>query len=188
MSKRKLILAQMVGGTLDTAAEEMSATVTRTARSPLFNEAHDFTTAIFDMRDMSARLVAQAPGCTVHLYAVCAQVRAAIEVFKHNLHPGDLILASDPYNGGSHIPDQVIIMPVFHERTPVFFPAVRAHFGDVGGPVAGGYNPRARDIWQDGVIISPLKLYERGERRRDVFDMIVANNRLQTWLEGDLRF
>ena len=62
----------------------------------------------------------------------------------------------------------------------------RAHQGDNGGSVAGGYNPRSRDIWQDGLRIPPLKIYERGEKRRDVFDLVVANNRLAHWLGGDL--
>ena len=186
MSNRDMIQGMIVGGGLNTAAEEMSAVVTRTARSPIFNEAHDFTTGIFDYRDGQARLVAQAPGCTLHLYAICPAVRSAIEAFRNNLHPGDVILASDPYNGGTHIPDHVLILPVFVDRKPLFFPVVRAHFADTGGPVAGGYNPTARDIWQDGIIVPPMKLYEKGERRRDLFDMVVANNRVSQWLVGDL--
>ncbi|MBM3518261.1 MAG: hydantoinase B/oxoprolinase family protein [Alphaproteobacteria bacterium] len=185
MAKRDVILAQMVGGSLDSIAREMSAAVTRTARSPIFNEAHDFTTAMFDLVGLKARLVAQAPGCTVHLYGIISAVEAAVEAFKYDLHPGDVILASDPYDGGTHIPDQVILTPVFHDRKPVLIPAVRAHMGDVGGPVAGGYNPRARDTWQDGMVVPPLKIYERGEKRRDVFDMVIANNRLAHWIEGD---
>jgi len=187
VSARDVTLARIVGGALDTAAAEMSAGVTRTARSPIFNEAHDFVTGIFEYKNEQPRLIAQAPGCTLHLYAICDAVRSALAAFKFDLHPGDVILASDPYDGGTHIPDQVLIMPVFVNRKPVFFPAVRAHFADVGGPVAGGYNPRARDIWQDGVIVSPIKLYERGELRRDVYDMIVANNRTPQWIAGDLQ-
>ena len=181
-----MIRARIVAGAFDTAAEEMSATVTRTARSPIFNEAHDFTTGIFDFKDGKARLVAQAPGCTLHLYAICSAVQAALDVFRNDLHPGDLIVASDPFHGGTHIPDHCVILPVFADRKPVFFPVVRAHFADTGGPVAGGYNPAARDIWQDGVIVPPLKLYRKGERRQDVFDLILANNRVEHWLLGDL--
>jgi N-methylhydantoinase B len=186
MQHSDMIRARIVGGAFDTAAEEMSATVTRTARSPIFNEAHDFTTGIFDLKDGKARLIAQAPGCTLHLYAICSAVQAALEVFRNDLHPGDVILASDPFNGGTHIPDHVLILPVFADRKPVFFPVVRAHFADSGGPVAGGYNPASRDIWQDGVIVPPLKLYEKGEKRQDVFDLVVANNRVEDWLLGDL--
>jgi N-methylhydantoinase B len=186
MTPAAMIRARVVGGGFDTAAEEMSATVTRTARSPIFNEAHDFTTGIFELKDGRARLIAQAPGCTLHLYAICSAVQAALDLFRNDLHPGDLILASDPYDGGTHIPDHVVILPVFVDRKPVFFPVVRAHFADSGGPVAGGYNPAARDIWQDGVVVPPIKLYERGERRTDVFDMVLANNRVRDWLLGDL--
>ncbi|CUS45277.1 MAG: hydantoinase B/oxoprolinase family protein [Pseudomonadota bacterium] len=186
MTSADHLLSQVVGGALNSAAAEMSAAITRTGRSPIFNEAHDFTTGIFDYRDDRARLVAQAPGCTLHLYAICDAVNAAIDAFRLDLRPGDVILASDPYGGGTHIPDQVVIMPVFVGGRPLFFPAARAHFADVGGPVAGGYNPRALDIWQDGVIVSPVKLYEQGRIRRDVFDMIVANSRTPHWIRGDL--
>lgn len=180
------ILSQVVGGTLDSVAEEMSAAVTRTARSPLFNEAHDFTTGVFDFMEGRTRLVAQAPGCTLHLYAVVSAVDELLDAFKNDLHPGDILLVNDPYYGGSHSLDWTIVMPVFHGRRPVLLPAVRSHMGDNGGPVAGGYNPRSRDIWQDGLRIPPLKLYERGEKRQDVFELITANNRLAHWLEGDL--
>ncbi|MNM08229.1 Acetophenone carboxylase delta subunit [compost metagenome] len=180
------ILSQVVGGTLDSVAEEMSAAVTRTARSPLFNEAHDFTTGVFDFAEGKTRLVAQAPGCTLHLYAVVSAVNELMDAFKNDLHPGDILLVNDPYYGGSHSLDWTIVMPVFHGRRPVLLPAVRSHMGDNGGPVAGGYNPRSRDIWQDGLRIPPLKLYERGEKRRDVFELLLANNRLEHWLEGDL--
>ncbi|CQR56528.1 hydantoinase B/oxoprolinase family protein [Paenibacillus riograndensis] len=180
------LLSQIVGGTLDSVAEEMSAVVTRTARSPIFNEAHDFTTGVFDFTRSSTRLVAQAPGCTLHLYAIVSAVDQLMEAFKNDLHPGDVLLVNDPYHGGSHSLDWTIVMPVFHGRRPILLPAVRSHMGDNGGPVAGGYNPRSRDIWHDGLRIPPIKLYARGEKRRDVFEMILANNRLEHWLEGDL--
>jgi len=180
------ILSQVVGGSLDAIAREMSATVTRTARSPLFNEAHDFTTGIFDLSGRKSRLVAQAPGCTLHLYAIVGAVDHLMESFRFDLHPGDILLVNDPYYGGSHSLDWTIVMPVFYNRKPILLPAVRSHMGDNGGPVAGGYNPKSKDIWHDGLRIPPLKIYERGEKRQDVFDMIVANNRLSHWLEGDL--
>lgn len=180
------ILSQVVGGSLDSIAREMSATVTRTARSPLFNEAHDFTTGIFDLSGTKSRLVAQAPGCTLHLYAIVGAVDHLMESFRFDLHPGDILLVNDPYHGGSHSLDWTIVMPVFYNRKPILLPAVRSHMGDNGGPVAGGYNPNSKDIWHDGLRIPPLKIYERGEKRQDVFDMIVANNRLSHWLEGDL--
>ncbi|MBP1991815.1 hydantoinase B/oxoprolinase family protein [Paenibacillus eucommiae] len=186
MKHSDTILSQVIGGSLDSIAREMSATVTRTARSPLFNEAHDFTTGIFDLSSKKARLIAQAPGCTLHLYAIVGAVDHLLDAFRYDLHPGDILLVNDPYYGGSHSLDWTIVMPVFHERKPILLPSVRSHMGDNGGPVAGGYNPKSRDIWQDGLRIPPIKIYERGEKRRDVFDMIVANNRLAHWLEGDL--
>ena len=186
MNKHEVVLNRLISGSLDTIALEMGATVTRTARSPIFNEAHDFTTAVFGIEDNQSHLVAQAPGCTIQLYAIVSAVNSALKTFKHDLHPGDIIIASDPYDGGTHIPDQVILTPVFFDRKPVLVPAVRAHMGDVGGPVPGGYNPKARDIWQDGIIVPHMKIVEKGEKRRAAFDLLIANNRLPEWLEGDL--
>lgn len=186
MMNQSTIFSQVIGGSLDAIAQEMSATVTRTARSPLFNEAHDFTTGIFDLSGRKSRLVAQAPGCTLHLYAIVGAVDHLMESFRFDLHPGDILLVNDPYHGGSHSLDWTIVMPVFYNRKPILLPAVRSHMGDNGGPVAGGYNPKSKDIWHDGLRIPPLKIYERGEKRQDVFDMIIANNRLSHWLEGDL--
>lgn len=186
MNTEQTILSQVIAGSLDAISQEMSATVTRTARSPLFNEAHDFTTGIFDLSGKKARLVAQAPGCTLHLYAVVGAVDHLIDSFRYDLHPGDILLVNDPYHGGSHSLDWTIVMPVFYNRKPILLPAVRSHMGDNGGPVAGGYNPKSQEIWHDGLRIPPIKIYERGEKRRDIFDLIVANNRLSHWLEGDL--
>jgi len=76
--------------------------------------------------------------------------------------------------------------PIFYNNKPVFFPAVRAHFVEVGGPVAGGYNSRANEIWQEGFRLAPMKLYEKGEMRRDVFELLAANNRLPETMMGDL--
>jgi N-methylhydantoinase B len=181
------LAAQVIASNLDAAAQEMSPTVTRTALSPLFNEAHDFTTGIFDFRGQrEARLVAQAPGCTPHLYAIVGAVDAILERFRFNLHAGDVLLLNDPYAGGTHGPDWTLIAPVCYQGKPVLLPAVRAHMGDNGGPVAGGYNPRAEEVWQEGLRIPPIKIVDRGETRADVMNLLLANNRLPHWLEGDL--
>lgn len=181
------LTAQIIASNLDATAQEMSATVTRTALSPIFNEAHDFTTGIFDFRGRrEARLVAQAPGCTLHLYAIVGAVDAILERFRFDLHEGDVLLLNDPFAGGTHGPDWTMVAPACHQGRPVLLPAVRAHMGDNGGPVAGGYNPRAEEAWQEGLRIPPIKIQERGEPRADVLKWLLANNRLPHWLEGDL--
>ncbi|MDB5056604.1 MAG: hyuB2 [Chloroflexi bacterium] len=181
------LTAQLIASNLDATAQEMSATVTRTALSPLFNEAHDFTTGIFDFRGQrEARLVAQAPGCTLHLYAIVGAVEAMLERFRVNLHEGDILLLNDPYAGGTHGPDWTLVAPVCYQGLPILLPAVRAHMGDNGGPVAGGYNPRAEEAWQEGLRIPPIKIVERRQVRKDVMNWLLANNRLPQWLEGDL--
>lgn len=95
-------------------------------------------------------------------------------------------MVNDPYFYGSHIPDWTVIKPVFHQGKPVFFPGVRAHMVDVGGPQAGGCNADARDVWQEGFRVAPVKLAARGETRHDILELLKANNRQPDIMEADL--
>ena len=81
-------------------------------------------------------------------------------------------MLNDPYYGGTHHADWTVMKPVFFEGKPVLFPSVRAHMADCGGPVAGGYNPEATDVWQEALRIPPIKLFEKGVLRQDVLDWI----------------
>jgi N-methylhydantoinase B len=131
-------------------------------------------------------LLSRANSQPVHIYAAVRSVETLLQFFKYNLNEGDLVLATDPYFGGSHIPDWTLMKPVFYQNKPVFFPAVRAHMVEVGGPVAGGYNSFACDVWQEGFRLAPMKICEKGEMRRDVLRMLSANNRMPDVMEGDL--
>ena len=93
---------------------------------------------------------------------------------------------NDPYFGGSHIPDITVICPIFYQGRLLFYSVNRAHHSDVGGPTHGGYNPAAREIYQEGLRIPPLKLYERGVPRRDLLQMLSANVRHPENFLGDL--
>ena len=114
----------------------------------------------------------------MHIYACLTSVEACIQFFRGDLNDGDVILACDPFFGGTHIGDYTIIMPIFCNNKPVFFASVRAHMLDVGGPVPGGLNAEAEEVWQEGFRFPPVKVFEKGERRRDVWDLLKANNRL----------
>lgn len=180
------VTAEIIRQYLETVSEEVSKTMENTAVSQVFSEAHDYSSGIFFANGSKVELLARANSQPVHIFAALTSVEAMLREFKYNLKEGDIIIATDPYFGGSHIPDWTVMKPIFYNNKPVFFPSVRAHFVEVGGPVAGGYNSSATEIWQEGFRLAPMKLYEKGEMRRDVFELLAANNRLPDTMMGDL--
>ena len=181
-----LITHEIIREYLETVSEEISKTMENTSVSTVFSEAHDYSTGVFHYDGKLVSLLSRANSQPVHIYAAVRSVETLLQFFKYNLNEGDLVLATDPYFGGSHIPDWTLMKPVFYQNKPVFFPAVRAHMVEVGGPVAGGYNSFACDVWQEGFRLAPMKICEKGEMRRDVLRMLSANNRLPDVMEGDL--
>ncbi len=177
------ITAEVIRCNLVTIANEMGDTMIRTATTPTFSESHDFSTSIFDAR---GRIVALADALPIHMGACKFSVMAVLDAFGDELFCGDIVVVNDPYHGGSHLPDWTMMTPVFFAGRPLLFPVTRAHQGDTGGAVPGGYNPGATDIWQEGLRLPPLKIYERGKPRTDVLKMLQINNREPTFL-GDLK-
>jgi N-methylhydantoinase B len=181
-----IITAEIIREYLETVSKEISKTMENTSVSVVFSEAHDYSTGVFHYDGTEVALLSRANSQPIHIYASVTSVEDLLRFFKYNLNEGDIVLATDPYHGGSHIPDWTLMKPVFYRNKPVFFPAVRAHMIDVGGPVPGGYNSFATDIWQEGFRLAPMKICEKGEMRRDVLRMLSANNRVPTVMEGDL--
>jgi len=165
-------------------AEEMGATLGRTAYSPNIKERRDFSCACF-LGD--GQMIAQAAHIPVHLGAMPASVRAALDAFD-TWAPGDLVVLNDPYLGGTHLPDITMVSPVFVDggaAAPPFFVASRAHHADVGG-MSPGSMPLASEIYQEGLIIPPVKLVEAGQTVRAVLDIILRNVRTPVERRGDL--
>jgi N-methylhydantoinase B len=166
---------------------EMGEAMLRTAYSQILNSSRDFSTAICDL---NGRLIAQAEHVPIHVGALPFAARAVSEFFADDIHPGDVFLLNDPYHGGNHLPDLTAFVPVFapgpHGGRPRFWSINRAHQSDIGGATHGAYNASATDIWQEGIRITPLKLYDRGEIRRDVMQMIATNVRHPRDFRGDL--
>jgi N-methylhydantoinase B len=164
-------------------AEEMGVTLGRTAYSPNIKERRDFSCACF-LGD--GQMVAQAAHIPVHLGAMPASVRAALEAFE-TWAPGDLVVLNDPYLGGTHLPDITMVSPVFVEgaEAPPFFVASRAHHADVGG-MSPGSMPLASEIYQEGLIIPPVKLVEGGTTAQSLLDIILRNVRTPAERRGDL--
>ena len=98
-----------------------------------------------------------------------------------------MFLLNDPYHGGNHLPDLTVLLPVFMGEHLVFWSINRAHQSDIGGATHGAYNPAATEIWQEGIRVTPLKLYDRGESRDDVLHMLATNVRHARDFLGDLR-
>jgi N-methylhydantoinase B len=163
--------------------EEMGEAMLRTSYSQILNSSRDFSTAICDL---DGRLIAQAEHVPIHVGALPFAARAMTEFFKGDIHPGDVFLLNDPYHGGNHLPDLTAFVPIFEGDRPRFWSINRAHQSDIGGATHGAYNAAATDIWQEGIRITPLKLYDRGEVRRDVLKMIATNVRHPRDFQGDL--
>ena len=174
-------------------AEEMGAALRRSAFSPNIKERRDYSCAVYDA---DGRVLAMGDHMPVHLGSMPASVAAARAAFE--LEPGDVALVNDPFAGGTHLPDLTMVMPIFIDakssprsaRTqqrpqPQFYVANRAHHADVGGALAGSMGP-AREIFQEGVRIPPVKIFRRGELNADVMALLLANIRTPAEREGDL--
>lgn len=162
------------------AAEEMGVTLQRASFSPNIRERLDFSCAVFDSQ---ARMVAQAAHIPVHLGSMPASVDYALREFSM-LQPGDVVILNDPYHGGTHLPDVTMVSPVFVGDRIVFFVASRAHHADVGG-MSPGSLPLSTELYQEGIIIPPVKLVEARRRNEAVMRLITANSRAPEERLGD---
>ncbi|MGH7095227.1 MAG: hydantoinase B/oxoprolinase family protein [Stellaceae bacterium] len=177
------IVASVIQHRLLAIVEEMGEAMLRTAYSQILKSSRDFSTAICGLDGM---LIAQAEHVPIHVGALPFAARAVSEFFGGDIHPGDVFLLNDPYHGGNHLPDLTAFVPIFDDDAPRYWAINRAHQSDIGGATHGAYNASATDIWQEGIRITPLKLYDRGELRRDVMEMIVTNVRHPRDFRGDL--
>ncbi|HQZ89639.1 MAG TPA: hydantoinase B/oxoprolinase family protein [Thermomicrobiales bacterium] len=170
---------------LTAIAEEMGAVLTRSSYSPNIKERRDFSCALFDRH---GRLVAQAAHIPVHLGSMPDSVAAALAEFERFL-PGDVIALNDPFLGGTHLPDITLISPLFvrqsGERVLAGFAANRAHHADIGG-ISAGSMPIATEIYQEGIIIPPIKLWEAGEPNQAALRLLLRNVRTPDERRGDL--
>ncbi len=163
----------------------MGEAMLRTAYSQILNSSRDFSTAIFDGR---GRLVAQADHIPLHVGALPFALQSILADFEGDIHQGDVFLLNDPYHGGNHLPDITAFVPVFADGgdVPIFWTINRAHQSDIGGATHGSYNPAATEIWQEGIRITPVRLYEQGRLRTDLRKMLATNIRHPADFIGDL--
>ena len=171
------VLASALAG----VAEEMGAVLIRGAYSSNIKERRDCSTAIFDER---GRMVAQAEHIPVHLGAMPEAVAA---VMRRDPRPGDVFAINDPYSGGTHLPDITLVSPISYEEDILGFAVTRAHHSDVGGMRPGSMPSDSREVYQEGIIIPPVRLVRGGEYVQDVLDLLLANVRTPAIRRGDLR-
>jgi N-methylhydantoinase B len=177
------ITVSVIQHRLEAIVQEMGEAMLRTSYSQILNSSRDFSTALCDAE---GRLVAQAEHVPIHVGAIPWAVRSVHEFFGDRVRPGDVYLLNDPYHGNNHLPDLTAFVPVFAQHRLVFWSINRSHQSDIGGATHGAYNPGATEIWQEGLRITPLRLYEAGVVRDDVLKMIATNVRHPRDFQGDL--
>ena len=183
VAKADLITVSIIQHRLTAIVAEMGEAMLRTSYSQILNSSRDFSTGICDAK---CRLAAQAEHIPIHVGALSFAAESVSEYFSGTVKPGDVYLLNDPYFGGSHLPDVTAFVPVFAGDQLVFWTINRAHHSDIGGATYGAYNPTATSIFQEGLRITPVKLYDQGIVRQDLLDMLATNTRNPRDFKGDL--
>src|SRR5262245_750529 len=178
------ITLEVLTQALIATVREMRATVCRTASSVAIYDAKDFSCGLFAP---DSQIIAQSEDIGSHVVPMPWSVRAAMQKLGSGLGEGDVILVNDPYACGTHLTDVTIIYPLFRDGRLMFFPAVRARWADVGGMVPGSMSGTATDIYQEGIRIPPLKIFEGGKLNQAALDLLLANMRVPDERLGDFQ-
>ena len=184
MVKTKIdkILVSILQRRFKSIAEEMSIALTMTTRSPILCEAQDFVTGLYDASGKMLEQKENLPILSFSLGPVCEYI---VKYYGDDIHPGDVIFHNDVFSMGNQNNDVAVYKPIFHKDILVGWAACKGHQADIGGAVRGGYNPQATEVWQEALRIPPIKVYEKGKKRKDVWNLIFANIRLKM-VEEDL--
>ena len=176
---------EVLASSFYTITREMGLAMERTARSPIYFAAHDFISAILTPE---GELISVAEYIPILIGATPFHIRAVTRYFGDDIKQGDIFLVNDPYtyDGGNHLADWCIVYPVFYKGKLKYMIAQKAHQQDTGGGVPGGYNPNALDVWGEGLRIPPVKIFEGGQERKDVLNLILTNVRVYETQRGDL--
>ena len=180
------ITFEVVNNALIGVAEQMAATILRTSYSTVVREMLDYSTAVFDPK---GRIIAQSCRIPIHLNSMSRSLRSTLDeaIPIDEWRPGDIILTNDPYMGGQHLPDIQTFLPVFSEGQMVAICGTLAHHLDVGGMRPGSYAGDAVEIYQEGLRLPPIKIFEEGKLKERLFALIGANIRQPETTIGDLR-
>ncbi len=181
------ITLAVLKGRLEQVADEMDATLFRSAFNPIIAEAHDASHGLYHAVT-GETLVQGKSGLPIFVGAMAFAVKAVIDkaAKDRDLTDGDVYIFNDPYDGGTHLSDFKLVRPFFRNGKVFCYLASVGHWHDVGGNVPGNYNPVATEAFQEGMVIPPVKLYAAGNLRQDVVDILRANTRLPDSLYGDM--
>jgi N-methylhydantoinase B len=170
-------------GQLAAVLDEMTLSLERAAMTPILSLCRDYSCCIYDA---SLRQVATADGLPIQTGSMDLVLRSIATFFEDDVAEGDVFLCNDPHRGNTHVGDLVAAAPVFVSARLRFWAVTRGHQLDVGAPVPSAVNPAAVDVWQEGLVIPPLKLIDAGTMRRDLLELYLSNVRWRDLLEGDL--
>lgn len=178
------ITLELVKNALYSITDEMMVTIIRTAHSSNIKNVLDFSTAIFDEY---GEMMCSGAGLRIHLGSMPGAMQAFLNKYKNNIYPGDVLILNDPFEGGMHLPDINIFTPIFVGEELSGFAGTICHHADIGGRVAGGNASDSTNIYQEGLRIPPLKLYDKGQPSEAIFTIIERNVRVPTMVREDLR-
>lgn len=179
----ELVRLELIRESLIAVVNEMRANIIHSSYAPIIYEGHDFSCALMSA---DGRQVAQGlADHPIHIFAVPYSTRQVVEAFKDDIHEGDLFLHNDPYTGGTHLNDVLLLQPVFWEGELAMFAATRCHWNDVGGMTPGSLSGRVNEIYQEGIRITPTKLADRGVINQAFLDLLFNNMRGRAERQGD---
>src|SRR5215211_2497896 len=184
---RKLdpVTLTVIDNFLTSTCRDMGVTMMKTSYSPIFNESLDFSCVIFDPE---GQMLAQAEFCpsqigTIKFTVTWTLDELGVDVFE----PGDVLLHNDPYRGSGHVPEHMMLKPVFHDCRLFGFVANVAHMSEPGAKTPGGLSGDATEVFQEGLLLPPVKIKSRGKDNEDVWKIILANHRTPKVTYGDFR-
>ena len=179
------ITLEVIRHRLQSIADEMEMTLLKSSYSSVIKEGLDASTAIFDI---NGDTIAQGNSIPIHLGSLIPAVKSITATYPPDtMQEGDAYILNNPYRGGTHLPDVTIITPVFHNGRPIVFGCTIAHHQDLGGKTPGSIPPDATEIFQEGLIIPPLKLYEAGVPNHTLHEILRNNIRIPDMVIGDMR-
>lgn len=179
-----VVTQEIVRSALASIADEMALTVIRTAHSQVVRDTMDFATALFGPR---GELLAQGLTLPFHLGAMPDAMDVVLARFRDEIHPGDVFILNDPDEGGMHLPDVFLFAPIYAGPDLVGFTGVTAHQADIGGRVPGGNAADSTEIFQEGLQLPLVKLFDRGVENTAITDIIRLNVRVPDLVIGDIR-
>ena len=158
------------------ASDEMTRVLQRGARSTIISIARDHSASIYTAQ---AQMLYQNDALPIHTIGGALNIDATVEEFGDDINDGDVFMINDPYMGTTHNSDLTVIMPVFHEGRHLFWTSIRAHQNNTG---EASFGHASTSVWQDGIQIPPVRIFERGKEVRSIIRFYLRNVRLPEWL------